>query len=146
MSLPEYSACLRPDPGLRRIVVAGALLLIGGGCGAVAVLPLSPGSRAVLALIWICSGSVELVYTLLGFRRCLSMRIHAGGATTVYDRDTGIRVAELAPGSLVTARFAWLRLRAADGTRYTEPVSGSCRQSEEWRRLQVIWRHIGASG
>lgn len=145
MSSNAYSARLTPDRRLRRLVLASGALLGAGGCAAAAVLPVPVSARAGLALVWLLLAGLELVSTARGFGRCTGIRIAADGTVEVRDaRDRRI-AAELIPGSVVTARFAWLRLAGADGSRFAEPMTGECRKSEEWRRLQVIWRHIGAS-
>jgi hypothetical protein len=51
---------------------------------------------------------------------------------------------ELLSGSIVHRRFAWIRVRSNCGLLITEFLRGDARASPEWRRLQVIWRHIGA--
>ena len=70
------------------------------------------------------------------------------------DADGGIRCRrgpgiwerlELLPGSVVTSGWAWLRLGEAGGPDYAELLRGDMRQSHDWRRFQVIWRHIGAA-
>ena len=46
---------------------------------------------------------------------------------------------------LVADRIGWLHLKTADGKQFAELICGDCRESDDWRRLQVIWRHIGAA-
>jgi len=40
--------------------------------------------------------------------------------------------------------LAWLVLASPDGRRWLALLQGDSRESEQWRRLQVIWRHMGS--
>ena len=55
------------------------------------------------------------------------------------------RTASLLSGSLVLPGVAWLRISVGTGPAYGELLTGNPRKNEDWRRLLVIWRHIGAT-
>jgi hypothetical protein len=80
-----------------------------------------------------------------GYAASGALRIAAGGQVERQTPDGAWEPATLCAGSLVLARFAWLRIAAAGGRPYAELVSARSHASEDWRRLQVIWRHIGAA-
>lgn len=69
----------------------------------------------------------------------------AGGAVEVVGQDGGWRAATLQNGSVVLSEFAWLRIETCDGRKVVELLRGNCRKNKEWRRLQMIWRHLGGS-
>ena len=48
-------------------------------------------------------------------------------------------------GSLLLRRTAWIRIQSERGEVFAELLRGKCRRSVNWRRLHVIWRHIGAA-
>jgi hypothetical protein len=51
-------------------------------------------------------------------------------------------------GGVLLSELGWIRLSVVlpDGRKLVlgEFVRGNARESADWRRLQVIWRHIGA--
>lgn len=46
----------------------------------------------------------------------------------------------LRSGSVVLQRFAFLRLRFADGRSHVELLKGDAATSPDWQRLQLTWR------
>jgi hypothetical protein len=79
-----------------------------------------------------------------GWSACLALRVYADGAVAVLGPDGEWSPGRLEPDGVLLRRWGWLRLRARAGGPFAEPLRGACRESREWRRLQVVWRHIGA--
>jgi hypothetical protein len=100
--------------------------------------------RASGCLIWLAFGRFELQRMQLGFDGCVSIHLFPDGQIAVLDIDSEWSRGNLQTGSVVLDNFAWLRLRTDDGRCFAELIRGDARQSHNWRRLQVIWRHIGA--
>jgi len=101
--------------------------------------------RTVICLVWIAGGRHELVQIERGFESLMAIRLSSIGEIAVLGKDQEWLPVTLQTGSVVLRKFAWLRLRAANGDNFVELLRGDARQSQDWRRLQVIWRHIGAS-
>ncbi len=69
----------------------------------------------------------------------------ADGSLRVFGANGGWYTARLATGTVVLRRYAWIRCRMEPGRYCAELLRGNCRKSDDWRRLQVIWRHIGGA-
>tara|TARA_R110002096_G_scaffold163266_1_gene330664 strand:+ start:12049 stop:12378 length:330 start_codon:yes stop_codon:yes gene_type:complete len=106
----------------------------------IGVLPRFGAALACLGL-----GRYELRRLRRGFRLCREIRLANDGSALLLDEDGQWVAASLRPGSLVLSRLAWLRLRTAHGVLVTELIVANARAGQDWRRLQVIWRHIGGS-
>lgn len=115
--------------------------------GVVVILSLRLPAAVVIAasVVWLTLCAWELWQIRRGFLCCLRLRVSADGGIFMLDVDGEWQAAKLLPGSVVLRRVAWIRVATRQGLRVTEPFRGSCRESDEWRRLQVIWRHIGAT-
>lgn len=145
MSSSTYSAYLSPDPGLRLIVINSGRLLTAIGFVLIFTLELNVLMRAVAAVAWGALSYLELRQLRRGFNSCVAIRVLPGGAILLRNRDGEWIPADLLTGSVLLQRFGWLRLRSADGCRFAELISGDSRTNRQWRHLQVIWRHIGAT-
>ena len=145
MSSTAYSAELDPDPRLRKLVIASGALLAISGIVMVALIDLSLSVKVVLGLAWALVVGRELVRHRRAYSRNGIMRVGAGGEIEVQRPDGHWRRSELCAGSMVLERLAWLRIRTSGRLKYAELLRGNSRESDDWRRLQVIWRHIGAS-
>ena len=145
MSSNSYWSCLTPDPDLRLVVDVAAQLLIAAGIAIVLTMSIGvlPRFGAVLACLGL--GQFELRRLRRGFRSCREIRLANDGGALLLDEDGNWVAASLRPGSLVLPRLAWLRLRTAHGVLVTELIGAHSRAGQDWRRLQVIWRHIGSS-
>ncbi len=117
-----------------------------GGVAAIAGLPVGAGWRAVLALAWVAVGLRDLWVVVQGFRHCSRIRLEHTGQLLVFDPGFCCSAATLGAGSIVLRNMAWLRFRTENGRMHAELVRRKTAQSEDWRRLQVIWRHLGAGG
>ncbi len=141
----SYSAEIRPDRQLRRVVLATGALLFLAGLALVPFVAVSPVLKILLAAAWagLCGrewGALCRAYVSSGV-----LRIAAGGQVERRRRDGTWEPARLCAGSVVLPRIAWLRVAPRNGPPYAELVRPKSDASEEWRRLQVIWRHIGAA-
>lgn len=144
MSSSSYSSCLTPDPWLRIAVLTSGRLLVAAGLALILTLDLDTAIRAVICLVWLVAGRYEIAQIEGGFESLVAIRLSSGGDIAVLNDDQEWRPVTLQTGSIVLRKVAWLRLRAANGDIFVELLRGNARQSLEWRRLQVIWRHIGA--
>jgi hypothetical protein len=127
------------------------VLLSGAGLGvlgviALATLPWPATWRALAAMLWSSCVAWELVCLRSAWRDSLGLQLRADGSAAALGRDGRWRPVTLLADSVLLRRWGWIRLRAPSGRIYAEPVRGQCRKSRDWRRLQVIWRHIGAAG
>lgn len=146
MSLHAYSAELHPEPRLRRLVLGSGIALFIVGLLLISRLPVAAAYQSAIAVIWLGICTYEWLSLRRAYARSGILRIDAEGRIECRNGDGAWRAHGLRSGSIVLARFAWLRLAAADGLRYAELLCGDARESDDWRRFQVIWRHVGATG
>jgi hypothetical protein len=144
VSSNSYSTCLTPDPWLRIAVLTSGRLLILIGATLILTLELGVLIRAAACLAWIVMGRFELMRLERGFEVCTAVRLSSDGQISVLDNEQQCRSCSLQSGSVVLKNYAWLRLRTVDGEYCVELLRGDARQGQQWRRLQVIWRHFGA--
>lgn len=138
-----YSTELNPDRRLRKLVIGAGAAVSALGVVAIWTLPWPLPFRLLAVSAWTAAAAADLVRTLSGFGRCNGIRIEAGGEVALLAPDGRWTVARLQPGSIVLGSLAWLRLESADGIRFGELLRGDARETEEWRRFQVIWKHLG---
>jgi hypothetical protein len=144
VSSTEYFAEFRPDPCLCRVVSWSGAALAAVGLVACTFLALPPAVRIAASLSWCGLAAIELLRLHRSTRSCTAFRILGDGTAAVRARDGDWRPATLMAGSILLRRYGWLRLRTPGGRVIMQPVRGSVRDSRDWRRLQVIWRHVGA--
>lgn len=140
MSSTTFWTEIRPDRALRQRLLASGLALSLLGVMATLSLPLPILVRGLVAGAWLSWGVFELLRLLRAYRRCSGLRLASDGEVLVLGRGQA-RSASLLPGCVVLDEFAWLRLRDDRGRTWGELVTGNHRESEEWRRFQVILRH-----
>jgi len=140
----SYSTCLTPDPWLRITVLTSGRLLIAAGLVLILTLNLDTAIRAASCFAWFVAGRYEIVRIERGFESCNAVRLSADGDIAVLNNDQEWLPVTLQTGSIVLRNYAWLRMQTENGEKFVELLRGNARQSEDWRRLQVIWRHIGA--
>ena len=145
MSSNAYSSCLTPDPWLRIVVLTSGRLLVAAGLVPILTFDLAAAIRAAACLVWVVAGRHELMGIERGFESLNAVRLSSGGEIAVLNNDQQWLPVTLQTGSVVLRNLAWLRLQAANGDTFVELLRGNARQSHQWRRFQVIWRHIGAS-
>ena len=141
----SYSAEIRPDARLRRLVLLSGALLFLVGLAFLPLLAVSGPLQGLLAAGWTALCGFEWFAMRRGYAGSGLLRITAGGRIERQLPDGAWEPARLCTGSLVLARIAWLRIAAPGERPYAELVSAGSHASEDWRRLQVIWRHIGAT-
>ena len=143
MSSNRFSSTLQPDPWLRILVLTSGRLLLAAGLVLILILDAAVALRALAGLIWVAFGHYELRSLQVGFDELLAIRLFSDGAVEVLNDDQEWMPAEYQTGCIVLQKLAWLRLRAANGAQFVELLRGDTRRSQNWRRLQVIWRHVG---
>ena len=139
-----YSAELSPDPLLRLIVLASGVVLGLLGIVAIMVLPWSLTMRAATVAGWTAVVGRELACLCAAWRKCRGLRVTADGGAAVLGADGRWHPVAVLPGGILLRRWGWIRLQTQSGTVFAEPLRGSCRKDHDWRRLQVLWRHVGA--
>lgn len=145
MSSSAYSACLTADPKLRSIVINSGRLLGVVGLILILTLPIAMSLRIAACLLWALLSRWELRQFHRGYCSYLAIRISVGNEVRLLNQNQEWVAAQLLGGSVVLGSLAWLRLKTADGHQFAELLRGDRRQSRDWRKLQVIWRHIGAN-
>ena len=119
-------------------------MLLVTGVIALAVLPLARWIIVSGSGLWIFWVGRELASLRRVYGRFTGYRVWPDGEIEVL-ADTGAGLnARVAPGTLVTRYWAWLRVDAGDGRCWGELVAGNARESQQWRRFQVIFRHLNA--
>lgn len=106
--------------------------------------PIAMRWRLLGAALWLASSARDVIVLRRAQRRFDRIRLLQDGSVLLRGRDACWFPATLAAGSIVLQRFAWLRFEADDGRKFAELLRCKSPQNESWRRLQVIWRHLGA--
>jgi len=119
--------------------------MCAAGLALLLVIAFAAALKGVLAITWIGLCGYEWLAFWRGYAVGGNLRIAAGGSVDRQCSDGTWQPARLCPGSLVMPRFAWLRVAPAGARPYAELVIAAGHETEDWRRLQVIWRHIGAA-
>jgi len=108
----------------------------------ISCLPPAVIGRPLLGTGWSLAVLCQVLDFRSGFARCRRLRFLADG-TVMIETPGGWQSAGMLPGSLLLRRAGWVRLRLPGQPAWAEPLRGHCRRSPGWRRLQVIWRHVG---
>ena len=138
-SSAPFETTLKPDRRLRRwLRLCGGLAGVAGSAMIVA-LPVSAVLRSLLLVAWVVECTREWRALLRGGRRIRALRLDCEGRVTGVGADGRHEPLELLAGSMVLARFAWLRLRFTDGSRHGELIAGDAGTDPAWHRLQLIW-------
>lgn len=145
MSSSAFSANLTPEPWLRIIVVLSAQMLGFAGCLVLLVLPAAAPIRLLTVLLWIALVARQLRRLQRGQQSCRAIRVLAGGHIELQTAEADWQPATLMEGSVMLQDIAWLRLDGAPGGQFAELLSRNGQDEDDWRRLSVIWRHIGAA-
>lgn len=148
MSSTVYFAEIHPDPLLRRIVLASGLGLALAGLPLILILPVPLALRVIGSIVWLTVAASELARTRLAWNACQAMRFFADGTIDVLIPGQVWQRASLLSGGVLLRELGWIRLGvtlpAGQKLVLGEFLRGNSRESADWRRLQVIWRHIGA--
>jgi hypothetical protein len=116
------------------------------GCGIILALSIPNLWRAVAGVVWLLTNTRQILVIAKGHKRCQRIRLEHDGAMLVMAPDGNWFPATLLAGSVVLSNIAWLRFRSGDGQRFVELIYEKCPKNKSWRRLQVIWRHLGTGG
>lgn len=130
---------IRPDPRVADLVATAGGLALAAGLAVSLHLSTAPLVRAAVAVAWLVAGGIELARFQRAVRRYRAVRFDAGLARGICRNGMTESVAPL-PGTVVTARFAWLRLRTPDGRPALVALTRQSAGSEAWRRLRVQFR------
>ena len=145
MSSNAYFAEFRPDLVLRRFVQWTAAAVGAVGVAVIAGLEAPFSIRFGGAALWLAILVAQLRSLRCGWSSCAGFRVHADGTVAVLGPDGEWCRGQLEPDGVLLRRWGWIRIRTGSGRPFAEPLRGSCRDSREWRRLQVIWRHVGGA-
>ncbi len=140
MSSTEFSAELRPDKRLRRLVILSGAIAAIAGFSLIMHMPTSVLLRLTLAVIWLSWCSIETGVLARAWAGVSRIGINQLGEVWVTDIAGQRLPVSLLRGSIVTRRFAWLRLCFEDGRIYAELVSGNAVEDRQWHRFQLIWK------
>jgi hypothetical protein len=144
--LTTYSSELDADPRLRRLVlICGWLALVAGAVVCLSM-PLAWEWRLAASSVWLLVSERELRVMANGHKRYSGVRLDANGDAELLTHGGDWLPATLLAGSVVLPSLAWLRLKDQDGHKRVELLACKCPENKAWRRLQVIWRHLGAGG
>lgn len=146
MSSAGFETEIIPGKLIRSGVLSAACAATSTGAILILSLPIVPQLKTLFCLLWLLAGVAELRAFALGMSRLDRIRMRSDGSAVGIGRGASEHALELLPGSVVLDRIAWLRLRFVDGLRYGELVTGRPCESQQWRRLLVIWRHQAAFG
>lgn len=116
------------------------------GVSIILSLPIDALLCAAAAIIWCVFTLAEILQLTRMHKRFSSLRVYADGTAELCRTDGAWQAAVITHGSLVLPRVAWLRVRLREGGCYRVLLRGDSRESKQWRRLQVIWRHLGTAG
>lgn len=143
-SSDRYSSEITPEPGLRGVVLGSGLVFALLGAGVLATLPGPLAVRALAAVLWLCGSLASVRRLLLTYRGIAGFRLYSDGSAELIRPDGRRIIGQLAPGTFVLRRLAWLRVSVPGRGPVGELVAGDPRTSQQWRRFQVICRHVAA--
>ncbi len=147
MSSGAYVAELRPEAAMRRVLAASALLAYLLGIAAIFALPIGGRLGAFGAAVWSLFAGAHWLLISSAHKRYRRVRIHSDGTAQLLDNGGEWHSAIICKECIVLSTIAWLKLKSAQGGNYYELVRGesrgNSRENQQWRRLQVIWRHLG---
>ena len=145
MSSTPFSTELTPESRLRQIVLGSGALLVGVGIVVIMTLPVAAHWRWPGVGLWGVAGVREILVIARGYQRYRRIRIDSSGAIELLRPRGDWMAVEVQAGSVVLQKLAWLRFRLPDGSPCAELLRGSTRENEDWRRFQLIWRHLGGA-
>ena len=142
----EYFAEFTPDRDLRRFVQWSAAAMALAGVAVIVSIDSPIAARLCAVVVWCAILASQVGALRKNWDQCAGFRVHADGSVEVRNVAGEWRPGKLEPDGVLLRRWGWIRLRQGSGRPFAEPLRGSCRDSREWRRLQVVWRHVGAGG
>lgn len=139
MSSRRFVVELEPDALSRKIVLLCAAAALMTGLALLIRLPLPMPVRLLLSALYVASSVREIGRLSRGFARVRIIRLMAG-ESSIVNRQGRQEPVRIMSGSVVLPRVAWLRLRCSDGLACAELLRGDAGHSDQWRRLQILWR------
>jgi hypothetical protein len=136
----RYAVDWVPTRHARFRVLVGAWLLTLAGFVLVLNMRLPPALAAAIAVTWLACAIRAIVVQSVAIRDLRNITLHADGTVSARTRDDSVRM-QLAPGSLVLGRYAWLRFGGPRHRRFGVLVSAAELGPTGWRRLNLFWRH-----
>ena len=146
MSLNTFSTELKPEIVLRRIVIVYGISATLVGLALISTLGIAFYWRCATALVWTLLNTRQLNVIARGHKHCRLIRIRSDGTVSLLTPDGCWISATILGGSVVSGKFAWLRFEAENGQHFAELLRQKWSGNKDWRRLRVIWRHLGAGG
>jgi len=140
-----YSARLSADEWSRSVVKGSAIVLFVVAALLIVNMPLAIPARIAVGLCWGVIAYAQMRRHALGYRSYRDIQVLAGGELRLQNMQLEWVSGELRSGSVLWRRIGWLCIDTQDGGRFAELIVGRRQSAREWRRLQVIWRHIGAA-
>jgi hypothetical protein len=128
---------------LRRVVLSSGLAASGIGILVIATLDIGIFWRCLAVPAWIGWSAREMRVIADGYKRFGRIRVDFEGNLELLVGAVDWVPARLLSGSVVLEKYAWLFIKPRNGCRYAELVRGDSLENQAWRRLQVIWRHLG---
>jgi len=114
------------------------------GASVCLAMPIAWEWRFAASCLWLLVSERELLVIAGGYKHYKGIRIDDNGDTVLLTRDGDRLPVKLLAGSVVLPSLAWLRFKDRDGRRLVELIACKSPEDKAWRRLQVIWRHLGA--
>lgn len=145
MSSILFSSELQPEPVLRLAVQITALVTAALGLAVIISVPVGVGWRGAACVLWLLFCRHELTIIRRAYARFERIRVDCSGAVELFTFGGQRHTAVLLPGSVLLPRCGWLRFELENGCKFGELVRGDSSNNKQWRRLQVIWRHLGAT-
>jgi len=137
---------LTPESLLRRIVILYGISATVLGAGLILTLTIEKSWRYAAAIVWMLLNTWQLVQIANGYKHCRRIQIGPDGAVRLQGPDGCWISATILRGSVVFGRLAWLRFEAENGRRFAELLRENRLGNKDWRRLRVVWKHLGAGG
>ena len=135
---------------MRRVLATSALLAYLLGTVTICSLSIDVRLGALGVTVWSLQGGIQWRLISSAHKRFRRLRIHCDGAAELLDNSGEWHSAIICKECIVLSTFAWLKLKPAQGGSYFELLRGDARgpspENKQWRRLQVIWRHLGTAG
>jgi len=145
VSSTAYFAEIHPEPLLRRVVLWSGVLLVAAGVLVILILPAPIWARLTMSVGWLAVAAHDLRLICRGWDDCEKLRFASDGSIAVLGADQQWHPGEWISGGVLLQRLGWIRLRNHNGVVFGELLRGDARVNPHWRRLQVIWRHVGAT-
>ena len=130
---------------LRRVVLLSGLAAAIIGFVMIWTVTLSVSLRLGTSLIWLLLCARELHLLRRAYSLYRGLRIDSSGEVRLETEDGDFCTASILPGSVLLSQYGWLRFELPGGLKFAELLRADGAGDQQWRRLQVIWRHLGVA-